>query len=74
MYADPLNRTGQYRVKRIIDSARKGPVTETPTDLNQLRRLLDPAATTPLPIRVQGSGTACNACNASETGTTIRMT
>lgn len=74
MYADPLARTGQYRVKRIIDTARTGPVTETPTDLNQLRRLLAPASTTPLPIRVQGAGSACNACNTSETGTTIRMT
>ena len=74
MYADPLNRTGQYRVKRIIETVRKGPVTETPTDLNQLRRLLDPVSNTPLPIRVQGAGTACNPCNVSETGTTIRMT
>ncbi len=74
MYANPLNRTGQYRVRRVIDTARKGPVTETPTDLNQLRRLLHPESRTPLPIRVQGSGSACNACNASETGTTIRMT
>lgn len=74
MYANSLSRTGQYRVKRVIGTARKGPVTETPTDLNQLRRLLDPAAGTPLPIRVQGAGTACNACNVAETGTTIRMT
>ncbi len=74
MYADPLNRTGQYRVKRIIDTARKGPVTETPSDLNQLRKILDPLSRTPLPIRIQGAGTASNACNVSETGTTIRMT
>mgnify|MGYP001818853705 FL=1 len=74
MYANPLSRTGQYRVKRVIGTVRKGPVTETPTDLNQLRRLLDPASATPLPIRVQGAGSACNACNVSETGTTIRMT
>jgi L-gulonolactone oxidase len=74
MYADPLNRTGQYRVKRIVETIRKGPVTETPTDVNQLRRLLEPASPAPLPIRVQGAGTACNACNLSETGTTIRMT
>ena len=74
MYADPLNRTGQYRVKRIVETIRKGPVTETPTDINQLRRLLQPASRTPLPIRIQGAGTACNPCNLSETGTTIRMT
>ncbi|MDJ0814116.1 MAG: FAD-binding oxidoreductase [Woeseiaceae bacterium] len=74
MYADPLTRTGQYRVKRIIDTPRTGPVTETPTDLNQLRRLLDPASRTPLPIRVQGAGSACNDCNTTESGTTICMT
>ena len=74
MYANPLSRTGQYRVKRVVEPARKGPVTETPTDLNQLRRLLDPATRTPLPIRVQGAGSACTACNVAETGTTIRMT
>ena len=72
MYATNLARTGQYRVKRIIDKARNGPVTETPTDLNQLRRIVDPASGTPLPIRVQGSGSACNSCNTTETGTTIR--
>lgn len=74
MYATNLARTGQYRVKRIVEAKRTGPVTETPTDLDQLRRIIDPATRTPAPIRVQGSGSACNYCNTTETGTTIRMT
>jgi FAD/FMN-containing dehydrogenase len=74
MYARNLAQTGQYRVKRIVEPARKGPVVKTPRDLNELRRLLDPAARMPLPIRVQGAGSACTACNVSETGTTLRMT
>ena len=74
MYASNLARTGAYRVRRIIDTKQTGPVTETPTDLNQLRKIIDPASQTPLPIRAQGSGSACNSCNTTETGTTIRMT
>lgn len=74
MYASNLARTGQYRVRKIIEPGRKGPLVETPRDLNQLRRILDPASRAPLPIRPQGAGSACNACNASETGTTLQMT
>jgi len=72
MYATNLNSTGQYRVKRIIDPVRTGPVTLEPTNLNQLRKALDPAVQTPLPIRPQGAGTASTNCNASETGTTLK--
>jgi len=74
MYATNLNSTGQYRVKRITDPATIGPVTREPTNLNQLRKLLDPAVQTPLPIRPQGAGTASTSCNASETGTTLKTT
>jgi FAD/FMN-containing dehydrogenase len=74
MYATNLAHTGQYRVKRIIEPAITGPVTRTPTDLNELRKLIDPAARLPLPIRIQGAGSACTDCNTSETGTTVRMT
>ena len=74
MYASNLARTGQYRVKRIIETEKTGPLTETPTDLNQLRKIIDPASNTPLPIRAQGSGSACNSCNTTETGTTVQMT
>jgi len=74
MYATNLKNTGQYRVKKITDPVATGPVTREPTNLNQLRKLLDPAARTPLPIRPQGAGTASTNCNASETGTTLKTT
>lgn len=74
MYATNLARSGQYRVRQASAPAAGGPVTATPTDLNQLRRVVDPASGTPLPIRVQGSGSACNSCNTTDAGTTVRMT
>ena len=74
MYASNLAHTGQYRVRRVVEPAMTGPVTHEPTDLNQLRKIIDPASRMPLPIRMQGAGTACTGCNISETGTTIRMT
>jgi len=74
MYATKLAHTGQYRVKRIIEPAVTGPVIRTPGDLNELRKIIDPAARLPLPLRVQGAGSACTGCNTSETGTTVRMT
>ena len=39
MYATDLARSGQYRVRRVVEPARKGPITETPSDLNQLRKI-----------------------------------
>jgi FAD/FMN-containing dehydrogenase len=74
MYASPLARSGQYRVKRIVEPTVSGPVTREPKDLRELRDILDPNARMPLPIRIQGAGSACTSCNASETGTTIRTT
>lgn len=72
MLATNLRKTGSYRVKKIVGPA--GPITRQPTDLKQLCRVLDPAAQSPLPIRPQGAGTACTDCNASDTGTTLKMT
>ena len=72
MLATNLRKTGSYRVKKIVGPA--GPITRRPTDLKQLRKVLDPAAQSPVPIRPQGAGTACTDCNASETGTTLNMT
>ena len=69
MIAIDLKKTGSYRLKKLT-----GPITRQPKDLNQLRKLLDPAAGMPLPIRPQGSGTAATDCNASATGTTLRTT
>ncbi|MEJ2128523.1 MAG: FAD-binding oxidoreductase [Woeseiaceae bacterium] len=74
MYASPLTRTGQYRVKRVIETTVTGPVTREPKDLRELRDILDPNTRMPLPIRIQGAGSACTGCNVSETGTTVRMT
>jgi FAD/FMN-containing dehydrogenase len=51
-----------------------GPVTRAPSNLNELRKIIEPAGRTPLPIRVQGAGSACTDCNTSETGTTLKMT
>jgi len=74
MYATNLRSTGQYKVKRITDPVVTGPVTREPRNLNQLRKVMDPAVQTPLPIRPQGAGTASTQCNASESGTTLKMT
>ena len=74
MYVANLRQTGQYRVRRIVDSVVTGPVTREPSNLNELRKIIEPAGRTPLPIRVQGAGSACTDCNTSETGTTLKMT
>ena len=74
MYVANLRQTGQYRVRRIVDSVVTGPVTRAPSNLNELRKIIEPAGRTPLPIRVQGAGSACTDCNTTETGTTLKMT
>jgi FAD/FMN-containing dehydrogenase len=74
MYASNLARSGQYRVRRTSGATSTGPVVEEPNNLKHLQRIMDPASGTPLPLRAQGSGSACNSCNTTETGTTIRMT
>jgi len=74
MYVANLRQSGQYRVKRILEPELTGPITLEPTDLNQLRKLLAPDSRTPLPIRIQGAGSACTDCNTTEIGTTIKMT
>ena len=73
MYASNLARSGQYRVSRTSVTSNTGPVREEPANLKQLQRIMNPASGTPLPLRPQGSGSACNSCNTTETGTTIRM-
>ena len=74
MYATNLRSTGQYKVKRISEAVITGPVTREPKNLNQLRKVMDPAVQTPLPIRPQGAGTASTQCAHSESGTTLKMT
>jgi FAD/FMN-containing dehydrogenase len=69
MHATNLKKTGRFRHRKTA-----GPVEQRPTNLNELRKLLDPAANTALPIRPQGAGTASTDCNTSATGTTLRTT
>ena len=64
-----LKKTARHRLRRVT-----GPVTLEPANLNELRRVLDPATDTPLPLRPQGAGTASTDCNTSETGTTLKTT
>ncbi|MDH3429415.1 MAG: FAD-binding oxidoreductase [Gammaproteobacteria bacterium] len=75
MYATELKSTGEYYLRKITTDAKPaGPVTREPRNLNELRKILDPATRTPLPIRVQGAGTASTDCNATESGTTLKTT
>jgi FAD/FMN-containing dehydrogenase len=75
MYATQLSSTGEYHLRKIAGrGAPAGPVTREPKNLNELRRILDPASRTPLPIRVQGAGSAATDCNATDTGTTLKTT
>lgn len=69
MLATNLKKTGRYRSPKPT-----GPIEFQPTHLNDLRKCLDPASNSPLPIRPQGAGSAPTDCNISNTGTTIRMT
>lgn len=75
MYATELKSTGEYHVRKIVRHSKPvGPVTCAPKNLNQLRRVLDPASKSPLPIRPQGAGTASTDCNSTECGTTLKTT
>ena len=69
MYATDLKKTGSYRLKKLV-----GPVTQEPTNLNELRRVMDPDAEMPLPLRPQGAGTSATDCNVSHKGTTLKTT
>jgi hypothetical protein len=69
MFATDLKKTGSYRLRKTA-----GPVTRKPTNLKQLRKVLDPAVQTPLPVRPRGAGTASTDCNVSGAGTTLKTT
>jgi FAD/FMN-containing dehydrogenase len=51
-----------------------GPVHLRPSNLNQLRRFLQPESNTPMPIRPQGAGTAATDCNTTTAGSVLHMT
>jgi hypothetical protein len=67
MQATNLRKTGRFKIQKST-----GPVERTPTNLNELYRLLDAESGATLPIRPQGAGTAATDCNTSETGTNIK--
>ena len=67
MQATSLRKTGRFQKPKLT-----GPIEHTPTNLNDLQRLLNPESRTALPIRPQGSGTAATDCNTTETGTIMK--
>ena len=67
MFATNLKKSGSYRLKKLT-----GPITKEPANLNDLRRILDPDAGYPLPLRPQGAGSAATDCNFSDKGTTLK--
>ena len=74
MAALKLHKTTRSRKRKPVARKHKGAVEKQPTDLNQLRSLLDPESQTLLPVRPRGSGTASTDCNTSMAGTILRMT
>lgn len=69
MLASNLKNTGKYHAQR-----QRSRTELRPANLNDLRKCLDPASNTPLPIRPRGAGTASTDCNSSSAGTTLRTT
>jgi FAD/FMN-containing dehydrogenase len=69
MFATTLNKTGAY-----ARPTPAGPVSTEPTNLNLLRKTLEAGSALPLPIRTRGAGSAATDCNATEIGTTLKMT
>jgi FAD/FMN-containing dehydrogenase len=69
MYATNLKKTGAY-----AQPTPAGATTREPANLNLLRQLVDPAAATPLPLRVHGAGSAATDCNRTSTGTILKTT
>jgi FAD/FMN-containing dehydrogenase len=69
MHATNLKKTGAYARTTLA-----GPVTRQPGSLSLLRKLVDPATATPLPLRVHGAGSAATDCNRASTGTILKTT
>jgi FAD/FMN-containing dehydrogenase len=68
MHATNLKNTGTF-----IRPEPTGPVTRTATNLNALRKALDPASGNPVPIRPRGAGSASTDCNSTSRGTTVEL-
>ena len=69
MAATNLKKTGAFRAQSFT-----GPILREPTSLDALRKLLDPGAVSPLPVRPHGAGSAATDCNTTTAGTTLKMT
>ena len=68
MLATNLRKTGRYQSPKHT-----GPAHLRPTNLNDLKRYLEPDAKTALPIRPMGSGTAATDCNQTIAGSILHM-
>ncbi len=69
MPANTLRKSGRFRSPK-----HDGPVHLTPRNLNELRRILRPESSTPLPVRPQGAGTSSTDCNTTAAGSILHMT
>jgi L-gulonolactone oxidase len=74
MAALKLHKTAKSLKRKPLVRKNKGAIERQPTDLGQLRKLLDPESQTFLPVRPRGSGAATTDCNTTEGGTILRMT
>ena len=68
MLATNLRKTGRYQSPKHT-----GPAHLRPTNLNELKRYLEPDANTVLPIRPMGAGTAATDCNQTIAGSILHM-
>jgi FAD/FMN-containing dehydrogenase len=69
MLATNLRKTGRFQSPKHT-----GPAHLRPTNLNDLKRYLEPDSRTALPIRPQGAGTAATDCNQTIAGSILHMT
>lgn len=68
MIANQLRKTGRFPAQQRPSAA-----ILKPSNLNELKRILDPLSRTATPIRPRGAGTSSTDCNHSESGTTIDL-
>jgi L-gulonolactone oxidase len=68
MLATNLRKTGRYQSPKHT-----GPAHLRPTNLNELKRYLEPDANAVLPIRPMGAGTAATDCNQTIAGSILHM-
>jgi L-gulonolactone oxidase len=68
MLATNLRKTGRFQSPKQI-----GPAHLRPTNLNDLRRFLEPDSAVSLPIRPQGAGTAATDCNSTIAGSILHI-